>query len=208
MNFHRRSSKMSMPLALNWSHGELRYRVTPWPDVQFERLCAAGWMLTQPNEHAFAAAGRVLPPADWQPYLEFTPSGVRDFLGHFSSQRVAALEAIARCPALLTVLAEAPALTTFLAAHAALRGTGAPRWEEINAVNERSGIFGVLEWLGLPASRQTLSILHNITDPEIPGHLLEPLRAQLWEPRAIFSLQRTLTISGQQIAETCHALAA
>jgi hypothetical protein len=105
-------------------------------------------------------------------------------------------------------LGETPALTAFLAAHTGLRGTEAPRWDEINAVNERSGIFGVLEWLGLPASRQTLATLQAIADPELPGPLLEALRAQLWEPSAIFALQRLPAITRRQLAATCHALAA
>jgi hypothetical protein len=119
-----------------------------------------------------------------------------------------ALQVIARCPALLPELAETPALTAFLAAHVSLRGTPAPGWEEINAVYERSGIFGVLEWLGLPASRQTLAILRNIEEAELPKRFLEPLRTMLWEPRTIFALQRLPAITDRQLARHCHALAA
>jgi hypothetical protein len=208
MNSSRRRSKMSMPLALTWTHREVLHRVTPWPDVQFERVCANGWIAVHPTEEMLAAAARGLRASDWAPYLEFVPVDVREFIERFPTSRMQALEVVARCPALLTALAETPSLTAFLAAHAGLRGTEAPRWNEINAVNERSGIFGVLEWLGLPASRQTLSILHHIIDPELPAPLLEMLRAQLWEPGAIFALQRLSVIDARQLTATHHALAA
>jgi hypothetical protein len=105
-------------------------------------------------------------------------------------------------------LIETPALTAFVAAHANLRGTAEPRWAEINAVHERSGSFGLLEWLGLPASRQTLTILRHLESADLPQRFLEPLRTQLWEPRTIFALQRIPAITDRDLAVHCHAAAA
>ena len=69
-------------------------------------------------------------------------------------------------------------------------------------------IFGVLEWLGLPASPQTLAILQHFADPDLPIRLLEPLRARLWEPETILELQHTEEITGRQLDRCCHARAA
>jgi hypothetical protein len=68
--------------------------------------------------------------------------------------------------------------------------------------------YGVLEWLGLPASRQTLTILRNISDRDVAKRFLEPLRSMLWEPRSIFALQRVPEITDRYLARACHALAA
>ena len=81
-------------------------------------------------------------------------------------------------------------------------------WGEIAAVHEREGVFGLLQWLGLPASRQTLEILRNVADPDLPRRLLEPLRSALWEPEVIWSLSRGGSVSDEQLARACHALAA
>lgn len=198
----------TIPLALAWSHGGARHRVTPWPDVRFERLYGEEWIGTSPTEEALASAAQTLGAAQWRPYLEFLPAAEREFVGRFAFARMEALQVAARCPALLADLAETPALAAFLAAHPALRGTTGACWEEINAVHERGGIFAVLEWLGLPASRQTLSILRNIVEPDVPKRLLEPLRTMLWEPTSIFALQRLPAITDRQLAHFCHALAA
>src|SRR5581483_3947062 len=147
----RRSKKMSVPLALTWSHCGVTYRVTPWPEVQFERLYGQDWIVATPSEDVLASAAQTCGAAEWRPYLEFVPAEVREFLERFSFTRLEALQVVARCAALLNELAEAPALTAFIAAHVSLRGTAAPAWDEINALYERSGIYGVLEWLGLPA---------------------------------------------------------
>ena len=80
-------------------------------------------------------------------------------------------------------------------------------WSEIEAVYEREGIFGLLQWLGLPASRQTLAILRNITDPDLARRLLEPLRADVVEPEAIWTLTHARAITDECLA-ACHALAA
>ena len=101
-----------------------------------------------------------------------------------------------------------PALTAFVAAHERLRGADAPRWRELTAVHERAGLFGVLEWLGLPASRQTVTVLQNVLDPDLPHRLLEPLRSVLWEPETVLVLQRTRGLTDRQLARFCHPLAA
>jgi hypothetical protein len=204
----RRMKKVAVPLALSWSHGGINYRVTPWPEVQFERLYGEEWIPALPTDDVFASAAQAGGTLAWQPYLEFVPGDVRELLARFSFTRMEALLVAARCPALLPTLQETPALTAFVASHMALRGADTPRWDEINAVYERSDIFGVLEWLGLPASRQTLSILDNLADPDVPKRFLEPLRAMLWEPRAIFALQRMTGITDRVLARYCHALAA
>ena len=208
MNSTRRSLRCYVPLALSWSHSGVLYRVTPWPEVRLERRSGDEWIPTSPTEDVLASAALALGPLDWRPYLEFVPAGTRSFLAQFGYARMEALQVIARCPALLPELAETPALTAFVAAHMSLRGTPTPGWAEINAMHDRSGIFGVLEWLGLPASRQTLTILRNIEEPDVPKRLLEPLRTMLWEPQTIFALQRLPAITDRQLARHCHALAA
>lgn len=204
----RRSAKCFVPLALSWSHCGVSYRVTPWPEVRFECLYGEDWIPTSPTEDALASATQSCGTREWLAYLDFVPAMAREFLTRFSYARMEALQVIARCPALLDELADAPALTAFLAAHVPLRGTSGACWEEINAVHERSGVFGLLEWLGLPASRQTVTILRNIVEPDLPKRLLEPLRSILWEPTAIFALQRIPAITDRELAHTCHALAA
>ncbi|MFI5357205.1 MAG: hypothetical protein ACHQ4G_07710 [Opitutales bacterium] len=200
--------KNTLPLALTWSdYGEL-HRVTPWPEVRFERLYGDEWIALTPTAGVLEAASLACRHRDWRPYLEFVPSAVRTFLAGFSFARMEALHVAARCPALLPDLIQAPALTAFLADHMSLRGTSVPGWSEINAVHERSGIFGVLEWLGLPASRQTLAILTHLESADLPKRFLEPLRTQLWEPQTIFALQRTPAITDRHLAHYCHAAAA
>jgi hypothetical protein len=204
----RRPVKNTLPIALTWSHyGEL-HRVTPWPEVRFERLYGEDWLPINPDSELLAAASVTCRTRNWQPYLEFVPADVRAFLEGFGFARMEALQVVARCPALVPALIETPALTAFVAAHANLRGTAEPRWAEINAVHERSGIFGLLEWLGLPASRQTLTILRHLESADLPQRFLEPLRTQLWEPRTIFALQRIPAITDRDLAVHCHAAAA
>jgi len=208
MNSLRRTKKCLVPLALAWSHAGVPYRVTAWPEVHFERLYGTDWIPATPSEDALASATQTLGPLEWRPYLEFVTADVREFLARFSFARMEALQVAARCPALLPALAETPALTAFVAAHVGLRGTTAPCWPEIGAVHEREGVFGVLQWLGLPASRQTLAILRNVEEPDLPKRFLAPLRTLLWEPRTIFALQRLPAITDRQLARYCHALAA
>ncbi|HUR59881.1 MAG TPA: hypothetical protein VM029_19325 [Opitutaceae bacterium] len=204
----RPKQKCLVPLALAWSHAGVSYRVTPWPDVQFERLYGDEWIVTSPTDDVLASAAQSCGPVEWRAYLEFVPTEVREFLAPFAFTRMEALQVVARCPALLAALVETPALTSYLAAHVTLRGTSGACWTEINAIFERSDIFGVLEWLGLPASRQTLGILQNVAEPELSKRFLEPLRTMLWEPRSIFALQRMPAITARQLSTYCHALAA
>ena len=119
------------------------YRVTPWPEIQFERRYGEDWIAGEPTEDVLASAAQTCGSREWRPYLEFVPAEVRAFLEQFTFGRMPALLAAARCPALVADLVEIPALTPFLAAHVALRGTGTAHWAEINAVHEREGIFGV-----------------------------------------------------------------
>jgi hypothetical protein len=197
-----------LPLALRWSHGGGLYRVTAWPEARFEFCYGDEWIAVAPDDGALAAAAQGCTDADWTGYLEFVPADVREFLRGFGPTRMEALQVAARCPALLGALAEVPALTAFISSHASLRGTAGATWAELAAVYERSGLFGVLEWLGLPASRQTLAILRHITEPDLPKRWLAPLRTQLWEPQTIFALQRNPAITEPQLARYCHPLAA
>lgn len=184
------------------------YRVTPWPETQFERLYGEDWIAVNPTEDVLASAAQSCGAREWRPYLEFVPAEVRAFVEQFRFARMPALLVAARCPELLGELGETPALTIYLAAHVNLRGLESPGWAEINAVHEREGIFGVLQWLGLPASRQTLSILRNVAAPDLPRKLLEPLRTALWEPEAIWSLAHAPVLTDARIEAACHALAA
>lgn len=208
MKATRRRAPCFVPLALAWTHCGVAWRVTSWPEVRFECLYGEDWIETSPTEDVLASAAQRCGEREWRPYLEFVPADVREFLSRFGFARMEALQVVTRCPALLPALAEAPALTAFVAAHVPLRGTSGACWAEINAVHERGGIFGLLEWLGLPASRQTLGIFSQIAEPDLPKRLLEPLRSLLWEPTGIFALQRMRSISDRELASTCHALAA
>jgi len=203
------SFTIDSPLELIWSHFGARWRVTLWPDVRFEREAAGdAWVPEVPSAETVASGAVALDDAGWRRYLEFMPAEERAFLGKFRLGRLGALQVILRCPGLLPDLAATPALTAFLANHGSLRGSPAERWEEIAAIHERSGIFGVLEWLGLPASRQTLGILQQIVDPDVPRRLLEPLRTSLWEPESIWLLAHSGPMTDRQLACRCHALAA
>ncbi|HYD84090.1 MAG TPA: hypothetical protein VEA63_08545, partial [Opitutus sp.] len=176
--------------------------------VRFECLYGEDWIATSPTEDALATAAQECGESAWQAFFEFVPADVREFLERFSFTRMEALQVIARCPSLLSDLTETPALGAFVAAHANLRGTSGACWEEINVVHERNGVFGLLEWLGLPASRPALGILQNIVTPDVPKRFLEPLRSMLWEPTALFALRRMPAITDRELARTCHALAA
>jgi hypothetical protein len=194
---------------LGWIHDGIRYRVTVWPEVSFQREIAPGkWTSGDIGENVFASAALGVTASQWRRYLEYVPPVEREFLLRFEFGRMAALHVITHCPGLIEELKQVPALTPFLTVHLSLRGGEDPRWPEIAAIFERDGIFGVLQWLGLPASRQTLTILGNITDPDISHRLLEPLRAALWDPEAIWALSHEATLTDERLAETCHALAA
>lgn len=197
------------PLELSWSHCGARWRVTLWPEGRFEREIAADvWRPEAPAEETVAAGAVALDDAGWRRYSEFLPAEERAFLGRFHFGRLGALQVIVGCPALLPELAATPALTPFLANHASLRAIPGARWGEIAAIHQRGGIFGLLEWLGLPASRQTLATLRQITDPDLPRRLLEPLRMNLWQPEGIWLRPRAGSTTGRKLARRGHALAA
>ncbi len=194
---------------LAWVHDGVRHRVGVWPEVQFEREVTPGeWRAEEPTEGAFASATLGVSAAAWRHYLDFVPLAERAFLEKFQFGRMAALHVLVRCPEMLSALSETPALTTFLAVHRSLRGGGTEGWAEIAVIFDREGIFGVLQWLGLPASRQTFGILQHIADPDLPRRLLEPLRTALWEPETIWALAHSPVLSDEQLARACHALAA
>ncbi len=203
------TAPISVKADLAWIHDGVRLRATVWPEVHFEQETAPGqWERIDPTEAALASAALGVSAARWRIFCEYVPAARREFLGKFEFSRMAALAVMVRCPGVFAELAETPALTAFLAAHRGLRGGSQSGWSEIEAVYEREGIFGLLQWLGLPASRQTLAILRAITDPDLSRRLLEPLRAALWEPEAIWALTHTQAITDECLAEACHALAA
>ena len=215
LTLSRSRRKTSRPLSagatqpeLSWIHDGVRHRVTLWPDVHFLREEDPGRWTPGLDEHALASAALGVTATQWRRYLEFVPAAEREFLEQFQFNRMGALQLITCCPALLGMLQEYPAIAAFLTAHVSLRGGDEPRWTEIEAVFDREGVFGVLQWLGLPASRQTLTILRNIADPELPRRLLEPLRAALWEPETRWSLLHTRALTDERLTEACHALAA
>lgn len=209
--FRRQAAKSSEHAAtpeLTWTHFGVRYRVTLWAEARLERLDADRWTPVSPAEGVLESGMLQIDAAGWRRYMEFMPATERAFVGKFRYGRLAALLMIARCPELMADLDENPALVAFLAAHESLRGTRGQRWEEVGAVHERGGLFGVLEWLGLPAAQSTLVVLGNLIDPDVPRRLLEPLRSLLWQPIASSILQRTPALTDRQLARYCHGLAA
>src|SRR5882672_9778632 len=94
----RRSRKMSFPIALAWSHCGVSHRVSPWPEVRFERLYGDDWIEAAPTADVLASAAQACGAAAWEPYLEFVPADVREFLRRFSFARMEALQVVARCP--------------------------------------------------------------------------------------------------------------
>lgn len=204
----RRSKAQSPAVQLSWSSAGVSYRVTAWPDVACERLNGDTWVAHQPDDAAFAAAAADLRDPAWRRYLEFLPAEERTFIAQFRFSRLEALQVIARCPALLSLLCDYPALTIFLSAHVTLRGNERPGWDEINALFQRAGAFGLLEWLGLPATRQTLTALRNLADPEIPRRLLERLRTAFWHGPTLVALEKTPVVTDIELARRCHVRAA
>lgn len=205
----RRSAAAPSPaVELSWSHAGVFRRITAWPEVACQRECGGEWVPDQPTEGAFAAAAADVRDLAWQRYLEFVPARERTFIEQFRFSRVEALQVIARVPELLDVLEQIPALTVFVSAHVTLRGAERPGWDEIRAVFGRSGVFGLLEWLGLPANRQALAALRNFADAEIPRRFLAPLRTVLWDDAALLSLERASVVTDLDLARHCHRLAA
>jgi len=193
---------------ITWSHAGVPWRVTAWPDVATERLCGDIWLPAQPPEGAFVAAAADVRDAAWRRYLDFVPARERAFISCFRFSRLEALLVSARCPQLLDILEETPALTVFISAHVALRGSERPGWDEIAVLFERSGVYGLLEWLGLPASPRTLTALRNFADPEIPRRFLAPLRTVLWDQPTLETLERSAVVTDIDLARHCHRLAA
>ncbi len=201
-------SVLSPAIDLTWSHFGAVYRVTPWPEARLERRDGDAWIAVAAGEGILASGAVQLNATAWRRYLEFIPAAERSFLERFRFGRLATLLILARCPGLLADLDETPALAPFLAAHTDLRGSGDGRWDEVAAVHERGGVYAVLEWLGLPARRETFSILRNLADPDVPRRLLEPLRSLLWQPEAAGVLQRLPQLTDIQLAQYCNRLAA
>lgn len=204
------AKKIAEPVLLAWFHQNRPHRVTVWPDVRFEQEIDGRWLSVEPDptDAAFGNAQEALCPVTWTRYLGFVPEAERALLRQFRAGRLAALAVITRCPGLLADLQATPALAPFLAAHTELRGTETPRWSEINAVHERGGIFAVLEWLGLPATREALDILSRIEEPDLARFRLEPIRASLWEPEYAWLLRRVPVVGEREIARCCPPLAA
>lgn len=200
--------KSEAAVEIAWSHAGVFRRVTAWPELAFQRRCGDAWIPDRPPEGAFAAAALDVPEPTWRRFLEYLPPAERAFVAQFRFGRLEALQVIARCPELLPVLAEMPALTVFLSAHALLRGTGRPGWDEINAVFHRAGLFGVLEWLGLPATRAAIAALRNFADPEIPRRFLSPLRTVLWDEATVAAFGTVPVVTDLDLARHCHVLAA
>jgi len=193
---------------LTWPHHGFTWRVTVWPEIQFLRRSSDDWTAAVPDEEVFASAAKYLRPEAWDRYMEYLPQELRSFVGLFRFTRISALYLVTQCPGLLSDLQDTPAVAAFLANHRFLRMAEDCRWSEIAAIHERSGIYGLLEWLGIPASRQTMAILQNISDPDVPRRLLDRLRELLWEPAAITALERCPSMSDRDLTRMCHALAA
>ena len=212
----RRSTLLPQSRSLSevtWFHDGVahRVRIASSADlVAFECATEEGWkaFAPEPMSECFVSAGLTLTDEVWAAFAGQLPPAVQDYLSLFKFERLEALAVVSQSPELLAELDRCPALTLFLAAHVALRGTQVPRWAEISAVYLRGGVYAVLEWLGLPASPQTMAVLTRIVDPEIPRYLLSPIRAALWEPESLFRLQRADALTEQDLATRCHPLAA
>jgi hypothetical protein len=200
----RRSHHCRVPIALSWSHQGISYRLSPWPEVRLERKYGAEWITAALDPEALRQAQH--DPSAWRSYAEFVPAPIRELLGCFRANRLIAVHVAARCPELASALIELPALVPFIAQHGALRGDA--RWSELTAVFDRAGVFGIMEWLGLPATRDALTILRDVITPDVPEALLGPLRVVLWKPEGVFALARRSAMSEWELMQTCHALAA
>lgn len=198
----------SVSSELSWPHHGFTWRVTVWPEVQFLRRSADDWAVAVPDEDVFASAAKFIAPDAWDRYMEYLPNELRAFVARFRFTRISALYLVTQCPSLLRDLEDTPAMAAFLANHRFLRMAEECSWSEIAAIHERNGIYGLMEWIGVPASRQTIAILHNIADPDVPKRLLDRLKELLWEPAAISALARCPSMSDRDLTRMCHALAA
>jgi hypothetical protein len=199
---------LSRSVELVWSHYGERFCVDT--DLNFFRAEGDDWVdyTPDPSTTVFSSAADMISEVRWAAFVEFVPASARRLLAQFDVGRTGALAVVARCPGLVDDLLEVPALAAFLAEHVRLRGDEAPRWEELNAVYERGGLFAVLEWLGMPASRQTVTILQKITDPDLARRLLEPIRSALWDPETIWLLEHTPLLTERALVHHCEAVAA
>jgi hypothetical protein len=196
---------LSRSVELVWSHYGERYRVDN--ELNFFRESDGGWRAWQPDPASsiFSSAADMISETRWSAFLEFVPAAERKLLVQFDVGRLGVLALVAFCPGLVGDLLATPALAPFITEHTRLRGIDAPRWDEIAAVHNRGGVYALLEWLGLPASRQTRMILQKITEPDLARRLLEPIRAALWEPETIWLLEHTACINERALAHHCQA---
>jgi hypothetical protein len=195
---------LSRSVELVWSHYGERYRVDN--DLNFYRETDDGWTAWQPDpaSSVFSSAADMISETRWSAFLEFVPAAERRLLEQFDVGRLGVLAVVAFCPGLVADLLAAPALAPFIAEHTRLRGLKAPHWEEIVAVHNRGGFFALCEWLGLPASRQTVTIMQKIAEPDLARRLLEPIRAALWEPETIWLLLHVSSLTEHTLAHHCQ----
>lgn len=209
MNMNTASNKklISRSVELVWSHYGERYRVDS--ELNFFRETDSGWVSWQPDPSTsiFSSAADGISETRWHAFLEYVPTAARRLLEMFDVGRAGVLAVVAFCPGLVADLLATPALAPFVAEHARLRGTEV-RWEEIATVHNRSGVYALLEWLGLPASRQTLTILQKIAEPDLARRLLEPIRVSLWEPETIWFLEHTPMLTERTLTHHCDCVAA
>lgn len=180
----RRSSRRPVNLSpdLIWHHMGKGYRVSIWPEVAFEKEISQGlWrpFTPDPRGDVFTSGAVMLDRRRWKPYLEFCPQSWQDLIGRFSFHRLHALTALALCPALQEDFEESPILALLAASHAELRGS-APEWGELNAVREHGNVYSIMEWLGLPSTKEALEQLNEI-DLDIPLRDLRRVRELLWQ---------------------------
>jgi len=209
MKMNTASKKLiSRSVELVWSHYGERYRVDN--DLNFYRETDGGWSSWQPDPASaiFSSAADAISETRWMAFLEFVPVPERRLLELFDVGRASVLAVVAFCPGMVADLLATPALAPFIAEHTRLRGVEEPRWEEIAAVHNRGGVYALLEWLGLPASRQTLTVLQKISEPDLARRLLEPIRSSLWEPETLWFLQHTPTLTERTLLHHCEGVAA
>jgi hypothetical protein len=195
---------LSRSVDLVWSHYGERFRVDN--ELNFYREVDDSWTAWQPDPASsiFSSAADMISETRWSAFLEFVPAAERRLLEQFDVGRLGVLAVVAFCPGLVADLLAAPALAPFVAEHTRLRGLDASRWEEIAAVHNRGGIFALCEWLGLPASRQTVTIMQKIAEPDLARRLLEPIRAALWEPETIWLLQHLPNLTELSLTHHCQ----
>ena len=167
---------------LTWFYHGVRYRVTLWPEVAFEKEVAPGlWRPYTPDARSdsFCTGAVTLTKRQWSAYLEYCPSEWAQVVERFSFHRLHALTALAYTPALTEDFLDHPVVALLVAAHSDLRDA-LPEWAELNVVRERGTLFSVLEWLGFPSTRACLAHLDSL-DPDLPVRDLGRVRDILWQ---------------------------